>query len=84
MKKTISLIGILIWTSSVLTAGPIAKAVVLDNNGNPTKSIANKAVKVKVADDIIDPTDTAVQKVVKAKAVRGDYRTKRKIRRETR
>jgi len=84
MKKTFSLVGILICTSSVLTAGPIAKAVVLDNNGNPTKSIANKAVKVKVADDIIDPTDTAVQKVVKAKAVRGDYRTKRKIRREMR
>jgi hypothetical protein len=61
----------------------IAKAVVLDNNGNPTNSIAKKAVKVRIADEIIDPNDSVAKKVVKAKVVRGDYRVKRKVRRAT-
>ena len=84
MKTTSTLLLATLFTTSFLSAGPIAKAVVLDNNGNPTKSVANKAVKVKVADEVIDPNDTALQKTVKAKAVRGDYRTKRKVRREVR
>ncbi len=84
MKTTSTLLLATLLTTSFLSAGPIAKAVVLDNNGNPTKSVANKAVKVKVADEVIDPNDTALQKTVKAKAVRGDYRTKRKVRREVR
>ena len=72
-----------ILASTILTAGPIAKAVVLDNNGNPTSSVANKAVKVGVANEVIDPNDTALEKTVKAKAVRGDYRDNRQVRRAT-
>ena len=67
--------------TTFLTAGPVAKAVVLDNNGNPTDSVAKKAVKVEVAKDIIDPSDSVVEKTVKAKAVRGDCRNNRKVRR---
>ena len=63
---------------------PVAAAVVVGNNSNPNNSAANKAVKVGVAREVIDPNDTALQKTVKAKAVRGDYRTKRKVRREVR
>lgn len=70
-----------ILASSILAAGPVAKAVVLDNNGNPTSSVANKAVKVGVADEVINSNDTALQKTVKAKAVRGDYRDNRQDRR---
>jgi len=81
MKTTSTLLLTSLLTTTFLSAGPIAKAVVLDNNGNPTNSIAKKAVKVNIADDMIDPNDTAVQKVVKAKVVRGDYRAKRKVRR---
>ena len=84
MKTSSTLLLTSLLATSFLSAGPIAKAVVLDNNGNPTKSVANKAVKVGVAREVIDPNDTALQKTVKAKAVRGDYRTKRKIRREVR
>ena len=84
MKTTSTLLLTTLLATSFLSAGPIAKAVVLDNNGNPTNSIAKKAVKVNIADEMIDPNDTAVQKVVKGKVVRGDYRTKRKIRREVR
>ena len=40
----------------------------------------NFAAKVVVADEFIDPNDTALQKTVKAKAVRGDYRDNRKVR----
>lgn len=64
-----------IFASALLTAGTI---------GNPHNSIANKAVKVGVANEIINPNDTALQKTVKAKAVRGDYRTNRKVRRAVR
>ena len=42
----------------------------------------NPVAKVVVADEIIDQNDTAAQKVIKGKAVRGDYRKKREIRRE--
>ncbi len=91
MKTLITLIFTAILASSSLCAdqiikakNPVAAAVVLDNNGNPTKSVANKAVKVRVADEVIDPSDGIVEKTVKAKAVRGDYRTKRKVRREVR
>ncbi len=79
MKTSSTLLLTSLLASSFLFAGPVAKAVVLDNNGNPTKSVVNKAAKVKVADEIIDPNDGIVEKTVKAKAVRGDYRTKRKI-----
>ena len=79
MKTSSSILLISVFASSLLSASPVAKAVVLDNNGNPTKSVVNKAAKVKVADEIIDPSDGIVEKTVKAKAVRGDYRTKRKI-----
>ena len=82
MKTTSTLLLTTLLATSFLSAGPVAKAVVLDNNGNPTNSIAKKAVKVEVAKDVIDPSDSAVEKTVKAKAVRGDYRTKRKVRRE--
>ena len=60
-------------------AGPLVNAVILDNNGRPTKSVANKAVKVNVAKNSIDKNDTAVGKVVKGKMIRGDYRVKRQI-----
>ncbi|NOR56674.1 MAG: hypothetical protein GQ531_10785 [Sulfurovum sp.] len=36
---------------------------------------------VGVANEVIDPNDTALQKTVKAKAVRGDYRQNRQARR---
>lgn len=39
---------------------------------------------IGVADNVINPNDTAVEKVVKGKMVRGDYREKRKVRREVR
>ena len=91
MKTTLSIFLATILASSFLFSdqiikakNPVAAAVVLDNTGNPTKSVANKAVKVKVADEVIDPNDSAAEKVIKGKAVRGDYRKKRKIRREVR
>lgn len=40
--------------------------------------------KVIVADEVIDKNDTAAQKVIKAKAVQGDHRKKRRIEREVR
>ena len=79
MKTTSTLLLTVLLSTSFLSAGPITKAVVLDNNGNPTNSVAHKAAKVAVADGMIDKNDTAVQKVVKGKVVRGDYRAKRKI-----
>ena len=81
MKTSSKLLFASLFTSSLLLAGSVAKAVVLDNNGNPTKSVVNKAAKVHVANEVIDPTDTAAQKVVKAKVVKGDQRTKRQIKR---
>ena len=72
-----------ILASVLLTAGPVAKAVVLNNNGNPHDSIAKKAVKVNVANEVIDSDDGIVEKTVKAKAVRGDYRQNRQVRRAT-
>ncbi len=79
MKTTSILLTITFIATTFLTAGPIAKAVVLDNNGNPTNSIAKKAVKVNIADNVIDPSDTAAQKAVKASIVKGDQRTKRQL-----
>ncbi len=79
MKTTSTLLLVTLLATSSLLAGPIAKGVVLDNNGNPTNSIAKKAAKVKIADEMIDSSDTAAQKVVKGKVVRGDYRAKRKV-----
>ena len=84
MKTSSTLLLTALLATSFLSAGLVAKAVVLDNNGNPTKSVVNKAAKVKVADEVIDPNDTALQKTVKAKAVQGDHRTKRKVKREVR
>ena len=91
MKTTsIILLASILATSSLFAdkiikaKNPVAAAAVVNNNGNPTNSLANKAVKLKVADEVIDPNDSAAAKVVKGKAVRGDYRTKRKVRREVR
>ena len=84
MKTSSTLLLTSLLATSFLSAGPIAKAVVLDNNGNPTNSVAKKAVKVGIADEMIDPNDSAAKKVVKAKAVRGDYRVRREVRRTVR
>jgi len=84
MKTTSTLLLTSLLATSFLSAGPIVKAAVIDNNGNPNSSFAKKAAKVAIADEMIDPNDSAVEKVVKAKAVRGDYRVKRKVRREVR
>jgi len=91
MKTSSTLLLTSLLATSFLSADPIIKAknpvaaaVVLDNSGNPTKSVANKAVKVKVADEIIDPNDTALQKTLKAKAVKGDQRKKRQMERKVR
>ena len=83
MKISSSILLISVFASS-LSAGPIVNGAVLNNNGNPNNSVAKKAVKVGVAREVIDPNDTALQKTVKAKAVKGDNRTKRKVRREVR
>ncbi len=79
MKKTSLLFAAAIALSSTAMAGPLVNAVILDNNGRQDKSIANKAVKVNVAKKSIDKNDTAVQKVVKGKVIRGDYRVKRQL-----
>ena len=79
MKTSSTLLLTSLLATSFLSAGPIAKAAVLENTGNPNKSIAEKAVKVGVADEMIDPNDSAVEKIVKGKAVRGDYSKKRKV-----
>ena len=91
MKTSLSIFLVSILASSSLFAdqiikakNPVAAAVVLDNTGNPTKSVANKAVKIRVADEVIDPNDSAAEKVIKGKAVQGDYRKRRQIRREVR
>ena len=91
MKTSLIILLASILASSTLFAdqiikakNPVAAAVVLDNTGNPNKSVVNKAAKVRVADEVIDSNDGIVEKTVKAKAVRGDYRTKRKVRREVR
>jgi hypothetical protein len=91
MKTSLSILLASILVTSFLSAdriikakNPVAAAAVVNNSGNPTNSVANKAVKLKVADEVIDPNDSAAAKVVKGKAVRGDYRTNRKIRREVR
>ena len=81
MKISLSILLISVFASS-LSAGPIVKGAVLNNNGNPNDSVAKKAVKVHVAKEVIDPNDTALQKTVKAKAVKGDQRKKRRIERE--
>ena len=79
MKTTSTLILTSLLATTFLTAGPIAKAVVLDNNGNPTNSVAKKAAKVAVADNVIDSSDTAAQKVTKAAIVKGDQRKRRQL-----
>ena len=79
MKTSTTLVLTSLLATSFLSAGPIVKAAVLDNNGNPNNSVVKKAAKVGIADEMIDPNDTAVEKVVKGKVVRGDYRAKRKI-----
>jgi len=81
MKTSTTLLLTSLLATSFLSAGPIVKAAVLDNTGNPNDSVVKKAAKLKVADNVIDSDDGAVEKVVKAKAVRGDYRTKRKVKR---
>ena len=83
MKTSSTILLISIFASSV-SAGPIVNGAVLNNNGNPNDSVAKKAVKVGVAKEVIDPTDTAAQKVVKAKVVQGDQRKKRQIERNVR
>ena len=81
MKTSTTLLLTSLLATSFLSAGPLVKAAVIDNNGNPNSSFAKKAVKVGIADEMIDPNDSAVEKVVKGKMVRGDYRAKRKVRR---
>ena len=54
MKTSSSVLLISILASSLLSADTVAKAVVLDNNGNPTNSVGEKVVKVKVVDGMID------------------------------
>jgi len=83
MKISSSVLLISVFASS-LSAGPIVNGAILNNNGNPHDSVAKKAVKVGVAREVIDPTDTAAQKVVKAKVVQGDQRKKRQIKRNVR
>ena len=79
MKTTSTLLLTSLLATSFLSAGPVAKAVVLDNNGNPTNSIANKAVKVEAAKQVADSDNSALNKTVKAKAIRGDYKHKRAV-----
>ena len=69
MKTSLSIFLASILASSFLFAEKIVKT-------------NNPVAKVVVADEIIDQNDTAAQKVIKGKAVRGDYRKKREIRRE--
>ena len=71
MKTTLNIFLATILASSFLFADKIIKT-------------NNPVAKVIVADEIIDKDDSAAKKVVKAKAVRGDYRKKRKVRREVR
>ena len=80
MKISSSILLISVFASS-LSAGPIVKGEVLNNNGNPHDSVAKKAVKVGVAREVIDPNDSAAEKVVKAKVVQGDQRKKRQLQR---
>ena len=84
MKTSSTLLLTSLLATSFLSAGPIVKGAVLNNNGNPYDSVAKKAVKVGVAREVIDPTDTAAQKVVKAKVVQGNQRKKRQIKRNVR
>ena len=79
MKTTSTLLLTSLLATSFLSAGPVAKAVVLDNNGNHTNSIANKAVKVEAAKQVADSDNSALNKTVKAKAIRGDYKHKRAV-----
>ena len=81
MKTTSTLLLTSLLATSFLSAGPVVNAAIIDNNGNPNNSVVKKAAKLKIADDMIDPNDGAVEKVVKGKMVRGDYRAKRKVRR---
>ncbi len=81
MKTSSTIILTSLVATSFLSAGPIAKAVVLDNNGNPTKSVANKAVKVEAAKQVAESDNSALNKTVKAKAIRGDYKHKRPVER---
>jgi len=81
MKTSTILLATSLLATSFLTAGPLVNAAVINNNGNPNNSVVKKAAKLKVADEMIDSNDGAVEKVVKAKVVRGDYRAKRKVKR---
>jgi len=67
MKTSLSIFLASILASSFLFADKIVKT-------------NNPVAKVIVADEIIDKNDTAAQKVIKGKAVRGDYRKQRGIR----
>ncbi len=71
MKTSLSIFLASILASSFLSADRIVKT-------------SNPVAKVIVADEIIDKNDTAAQKVIKAKAVQGDHRKKRRIEREVR
>jgi hypothetical protein len=79
MKTTSTLLLTSLLATSFLSAGPLVKAAIIDNNGNPNSSFAKKATKVAIADNVIDPSDTAAQKVVKASIVKGDQRKKRQL-----
>lgn len=81
MKTSSSILLISIFASTLLSAGPIAKAVVLDNNGKSTNSVVNKAVKLEAAKQVSDSDNSALNKTVKAKAIRGDYKHKRPLER---
>ena len=79
MKKLFIISTLSVLTVTSLMAGPLVNAVILDNNGNPTKSVANKAVKVKAGKHVADSNSSVAGKVVKGKMIRGDYRMKRKV-----
>jgi len=79
MKKLVIISTLSVLTVTSLMAGPLVNAVILDNNGNPTKSVANKAVKVKAGKHVADSNSSVAGKVVKGKMIRGDYRMKRKV-----
>ena len=91
MKTSLTILLASLLASSFLSADPIIKAknpvaaaVVVGNNSNPHNSAANKAVKVGVAREVIDPNDSAAEKIVKGKVIQGDHRKKRQIQRNVR
>ena len=71
LKETLMKISLSIFLASVLVSSFLFAEKIIKTN--------NPVAKAAVADEIIDQNDTAAQKVIKGKAVRGDYRKKREI-----